>query len=90
MDFEEVVDDLYRRGYSDGRKERDYDPRGCLEWQNVVELLEQQQTKISMLSSALKIIHTWGTVKDPQGDAKNLEDIQALALDFLKRFGDVE
>lgn len=33
----EIADALYRRGYEDRQKERDYDPRGAAEWQAVVD-----------------------------------------------------
>jgi len=33
--------ELYLRGYSDNRLGRDYDPRGCEEWQSVVDCIEQ-------------------------------------------------
>ncbi|WP_332611764.1 hypothetical protein [Achromobacter sp. ESBL13] len=36
-----MADALYKAGYQDARKERDYDPRGTEEWQTVVEALSK-------------------------------------------------
>lgn len=32
-----LADELYAAGFSDGRHSRDYDPRGCQEWQSAVD-----------------------------------------------------
>ena len=39
VDREGLADDLYLAGYSAARKERDYDPRGCDQWQAVVDAI---------------------------------------------------
>jgi len=37
-----LIDKLYTAGYEDRRKERNYDPRGCDEWQDVFNVLSKQ------------------------------------------------
>lgn len=32
------ADELYSAGYTDAKSGRDYDPRGCKEWQDVVDI----------------------------------------------------
>jgi len=39
VDKEDLADALYLAGYSAARKERDYDPRGCDQWQAVVDAI---------------------------------------------------
>lgn len=34
----DALDELYRRGWQDRNKERDYDPRGTTQWQKVLDL----------------------------------------------------
>ena len=35
----DVLDKLYRRGWYDSHKGKDYDPRGTEEWQNVCDII---------------------------------------------------
>lgn len=34
-----LADELYKAGYNARNKEQGYDPRGCKEWQDVVDML---------------------------------------------------
>lgn len=36
---EQMADALYSAGYDAARGEKDYDPRGCVEWQAVVDAI---------------------------------------------------
>lgn len=41
-----ALDELYRRGWNDRNKERDYDPRGTTQWQDVLDLFRLKKTQI--------------------------------------------
>lgn len=37
-----LLDNLYKKGYEDRQKERDYDPRGSIEWEICQEVMSAQ------------------------------------------------
>ena len=39
QDIKDAADELYATGYNAAKLERDYDPRGCTAWQDVVDLV---------------------------------------------------
>lgn len=43
-DIMKLTDELYAAGFRDGRNERDYDPRGCQEWQDAVDAVVNRPT----------------------------------------------
>ena len=50
---EKLADDLYSAGYEAGIRERDYDPRAGLEWQNVVDAIKPKMAlSITFLADA--------------------------------------
>jgi hypothetical protein len=44
-DASDKADALYSAGYEARKQERDYDPQGCKEWQNVVDALAHHQAE---------------------------------------------
>jgi hypothetical protein len=59
----ELLDALYTAGYEDAKKEKDYDPRGCKEWQDCVYYISSNCEAIQY--SCQTICHfcrtTWDT-----------------------------
>lgn len=53
---QKLIDELYASGYQDARKERDYDPRGCKEWQAVVDLIEQLEAQLKKKDIELQLL----------------------------------
>lgn len=41
-----ALDELYHRGWQDRNKERDYDPRGTTQWQDVLDLFRLQKKQL--------------------------------------------
>ena len=51
-----LADDLYKKGYSDYRKEQDYDPRGSEEWQSIVDFTRTLTDRIAELEAQLEAV----------------------------------
>ena len=47
----QALDKLYERGWIHKHKERDYDPRGTIEWQSVLDLFRLQKETFSPIGA---------------------------------------
>ena len=63
VDREGLADALYLAGYSAARKERDYDPRGCDQWQAVVDAIRAHPAPQVAVPEGWKLVPVEPTVE---------------------------
>jgi len=70
QDIKDAADELYGAGYNAAKLERDYDPRGCTEWQDVVDLVPGEQKPECPNCEGAGHIYEGGMSMNPEVDNK--------------------
>ena len=70
QDIKDAADELYGAGYNAAKLERDYDPRGCTEWQDVVDLVPGEQKTECPNCEGAGHLYEGGMSMNPEVDNK--------------------